>query len=729
MAVFSLDIFGRLHDGITGPLGRILGTLDRAAVANRRLAAAQASAANTMPAYVSAMRTSQRATALHAGGVQQLTSAINQQARAVRNLGGAHTVYHRSVGGGGGYGGGRGGGHGGIYAGFPMTTAGIAAATARYSLGGFGPGTLALGAGALLGAASTKKYMSFENALTEVRKAANMTRDGMWDFGADLQKMIRPYGGRQESAANMAATIALGGVRGPGALLGATEEAIRAQLLWRDVSENDTASVLARVSSRWYKNASGPELQEKLRSIVDTIDYFEDNYPTDAAAILKGVNRFLATGKLVGMTPEQAVAQVASMTSLGEPSGERAGTRLGINYPRVAQLMSGKIKRKGLNTKGLDLKGYDSLYDINPQLAVVKFISDLLSKYKGNKRLASDFIAKGLGNETAKNLAPMIAEFDEMAIQLATTNQGIARWVIKQPHLVELLKSFGKAGEKFLQDLEKFAGGPDDPKGTMIPSSDANVAAMRERLQTSINRVRAASDRFLTALTNSGAVEQGAGAIEDTLDAASDQLDRLALNKQRGAPLGVGARVNSVHRPFVPFGGTLLPLPFPGPELAGTAYGPYGQSDGMGENRSGPNYRKPANYGYGGGYSGPLSPDFGSRPYPFVPPTTKGIGKQIGVNAGQIWDWVSRIGKYISDSIITPAHGAGMPAIDVKVPEPQVTVNPIPPPQVNVQAPPGYNVNVTVTGSGQYGSASNPGAGGQSGSQVDPPAQNGVVAP
>lgn len=561
MAIFSLLINGSLTDNISSRLARINSAL--------RGTAAAAIAANRSMAGGSSVSDGIRMWGRQTAAINAHTRSLRQNAQAAAGwiggggFGGAGRRLRRAWG--------------------PFQQGAAATGGYGYALGRGGPATAGILGGGMLAYSGLKKFASFESELTNLAKAANISRAEMFDFGKGFQGLAKQYGLGQDDVAGMGAKIALGGVP-KAAIMGVTESASKAMLLWDDVDPGEVSNVLARTASKWYKGKNPGEIRGLMDQFIGAVDFFEDRYPTSAKDILKGYHRFMSTAKLAGMTPEQAVAQIATMTTLGEPSGERAGTRLGTNWDRIGGVMTGQIKKKGMSLKGIDVKGLSEDLNNNGQLAVFKFLDQAIernvpkyikeltkkgmkpeeAKKEARKRASRDakgFISKALGYESAKNLNPLIAEYYEALLQNSTTNKELASWALRNTGFTEYLRSLGDVGEQILKDLEAFTKTPPGVTTMTGGQTGTNLNLMQQRLESKAKQLQASWDRWLTAIGSDLAPEAIAAmdAIGKTLDENSAGVEGrgttvgTALRKWRLRGASDGTNQNSFLTPWKPY--------------------------------------------------------------------------------------------------------------------------------------------------------------------------------
>jgi TP901 family phage tail tape measure protein len=576
MAIYSFMINGTLTDAISSRLARINAALKGTAAA--------ANAANRSMARGSSIADGLRMWGMQAAAINSNTSALRRFGNAARQSRAAQGLNWFLAGGGNGRGGVPPRRRGRAWGPFQQ---GLAATGGYgYALGRGGLATAGTIGGGMLAYSGLKKFASFEGELTNLAKAANMSRAEMFEFGKGFQGLAKQYGLGQDDVAGMGAKVALGGVA-KNAVMGVTESAAKAMLLWDDVDPGEVSNVLARTASKWYKGKDPGQIRGLMDQFIGAVDFFEDRYPTSAKDILKGYHRFMSTAKLAGMTPEQAVAQIATMTTLGEPSGERAGTRLGTNWDRIGGVMTGAIKKKGMSLKGIDSKGLTEELNTNGQMAVFKFLDQAIernvpkyiaeltkkgmkpeeAKKEARKRASRDakgFISKALGYESAKNLNPLIAEYHEALLQTAVTNKDLAAWAIKNPGFIEYLKSLGEVGEQLLKDLEAFTKTPPSVTTMTGGQMGTNINLMQQKLESKAKQLQASWDRWLTAIGSDLAPEAIAAmdSLGATLDANSEGVEKrgtvlgnaLRSGRLRGAMAGTNQ--NSIMTPWLPAGGT-----------------------------------------------------------------------------------------------------------------------------------------------------------------------------
>lgn len=368
-----------------------------------------------------------------------------------------------------------------------------------YALGRGGATTL-LPLGSLYGSyVAAKRYVDLDTRQRLLRRTAD------WDANTLDYNMpaFREIAGRHGTGLldvlQGSQRLALGGMRGQ-ALITSTEELIRASKLWENVDIDVMADSLSKMTKLFYKGKSGKEFNKNvgtwMRNFVEAVDFVEDNFPTKASELLKGFFRMQATGAFVGMAPEDAIAMLGVMMSQGEPSGERAGSRLRINIPRIKNsVIDGFNGKKRINFNGIDRKSIRDRFATGETgdylIGVTMLALGLEKKFKGLKpgektTQIQKALAAMTNPESAGNLMPLFTDMDETILQYALLSSKYAEWALENnKEWVRRMENGTDFQRKMIERLKRAAGQP-----VWKGSSDKNLQTMYEGVQKKLDDIK-----------------------------------------------------------------------------------------------------------------------------------------------------------------------------------------------------------------------------------------------
>lgn len=740
----SVDIFGRFHDLISGPLGKA-----GAAITRFMGIAKKAQGTNVIGMNPADIRARSAELLRHARVIDAVTAAQNRNAASLMRQVNATTLMNRANRGGGLGGGGRGGHR---FSGWTPVQQSLAALGGYgYALGRGGPGVLA-GIGVPLGAVmANKNFANFDYQMRLLRRAGNIDGTRIEDFRKNIQELSIKYGKDATDIAQGSINLALGGMRGSN-LMVATEELTRALSLWEGVDAEEAADSMAKMIKVFYEpKHSAQDIAKNtpkwLRQFTEQIDFIEDNFPgTKAKNVMAAFFRSQGQVALSGMDPMQALSQIGLMLTMGEQSGERTGTRLRLFDPRFANaFFTGMNGKKKVDFKGIRRKDIvKNLETGNFTLGLAMLMEDLAKKTEGlpvGKRgqEITKFLRSISNPEAAAYMAPMFANLDEALLHMAIGNNAVRDYLFKNnPDWVDRIKRRSAQTKHLAEMLEKTVG---TDVGIADGTSDTNLRITMESslkaMQGSWQAIKAAFERS-GALVNEYLHERWDvwNKLRESAVSLGDTIDSELSAAQRDRKISSGEAFPSILSPNTPASSV-------------NPYGPNGAAMGRYRGASGKGREEGWVFDPVNGLGRWYFDDTGALRWESKSTWRPADGKEVRVPGSN--EHQGALDKYISgrDSWKPPVpirnplrinsqttlpmvpnvdrlnlgfstSQPGIPPIVNQHMGGEPIVNQIPPPQVNViNGSPGVvNVNVSVSPAMQT-IMRNPGTAAQSGSQND----------
>lgn len=163
-------------------------------------------------------------------------------------------------------------------------------------------------------------FIKFEDALYELRKTANLTKEVMLDIGEAIAGLSLRIPVAAEALAKIAATAGRLGIRGRSNILAFTE-AIAKMSVATVLTADEAAEALAKIRQAFNLPV---ENIEYLGSVINELSNTTASNSRDIVAAMRNIG---AAGKMIGITADEASAMSATLVASGM-AAERAGTRI-----------------------------------------------------------------------------------------------------------------------------------------------------------------------------------------------------------------------------------------------------------------------------------------------------------------------------------------------------------------------------------------------------------------
>lgn len=316
-----------------------------------------------------------------------------------------------------------------------------------------------LGAAFVLG--GVKQAAAFEDAMANVRRVTDITRQEMLDYGKDALKIGVATGQSGEQIAGIMKNAAMMGLRGRETLGAFAEVVSQVAVAWDDISTEQAADQLARLTAKFFGDKSPAEQAANIRDVADAINELANRSAFKAPELLKFFDRGSAAAQRFGLTAQQAAAYGGAALVLGEPTGELQGTRARMTFQRLINATTGAVSSKGKLTKlgqsfkalGMTQKHFAELVNNDPQRAILT----LLDKFNKMDKTAAQQAADGIFDSRSSAQFLSIAQnVNEYKRQLAIADDEWAKELTQDKEFMDWLRN-GAEGNKELSDqLERY---------------------------------------------------------------------------------------------------------------------------------------------------------------------------------------------------------------------------------------------------------------------------------
>jgi TP901 family phage tail tape measure protein len=330
----------------------------------------------------------------------------------------------------------------------------------------------------------TKKAMAFEDAIIDLRRAANLTRE-------EAEKMSGPF-------KDLAVELGLSSV----AVVGLATAAAKTGVAKKDLLEFARIASVAAMNFDMIPEEAGKSLAllknvlklsvKDMEAYVATLNVLADNAATTEADIIETLVRGGSSGTALGLTAKETAALATTFLSLGARS-EQAGTAIRTlsSRLRIAAGDSGKmgqaLGRVVGNTKqfqqalAVDAKGallqfltalrqmpnadrLNALIDVFGQGMDTENISklsdgvDMLAKSLGLAAQDNDVLVKSLSDLTALKLSSTQSEINKMSQAFSNASSAVGTLFLPVVRLVAIgLQAVAQAAEKLVEIFPIFS--------------------------------------------------------------------------------------------------------------------------------------------------------------------------------------------------------------------------------------------------------------------------------
>lgn len=252
---------------------------------------------------------------------------------------------------------------------------------------------------------AAREAVVFEDALVDLQRAANLSRDDAAAMGEELQDLAQSLGMASTAVVGLATSAAKTGVA-KDELLAFTRVVAQAAMAW-DMMPEEAGQAMAKL-----KNVLGLGVQD-MEAFAGAINELADNAAASEREIVEALKLGGASGRQFGLTAKETAALATTFISLGA-SAEQAGTAMRTMLGRLRLATSGAGGAgKALRSVVGDTKAFARAMATDAKAALMQFLSALSQMTAPERmRVLRDIFQEGLDTE---NIAKLASDADKLA--------------------------------------------------------------------------------------------------------------------------------------------------------------------------------------------------------------------------------------------------------------------------------------------------------------------------
>jgi TP901 family phage tail tape measure protein len=275
---------------------------------------------------------------------------------------------------------------------------------------------LALAAQLAVFGLAAREAIVFEDALVDLRRAANTTADETETMGKGIKDLAEDLGLSAVAVAKLATAAAKAGIA-KGDLLEFARIAATAAMNF-DMIPEEAGDSLAKL-----KNIFGLAIGD-MEAFVATINELADNAAASERDVIESLKLGGGSARLFGLDPKQAAALATGFLNVGA-TAEQAGTAMRTLLDRLAAASRGSGQAgKALQGVVGNTREFAQLLAGDANGALTVFLR-ALSKVPTAARAAAlkDIFAEGLDTNNIAKLTNDLGKFEEVAAHAAKSNE------------------------------------------------------------------------------------------------------------------------------------------------------------------------------------------------------------------------------------------------------------------------------------------------------------------
>lgn len=160
-----------------------------------------------------------------------------------------------------------------------------------------------------------------DTQLTNISKVSGITGKALSDMGERAYETASKYGVAADEYLSAVYTFQKAGLGESAEAMG--ELAVKTMLVG-DTTADVASQFLISANAAWKYGGN----MEKLNQLVDEADYINNNYATDLTKLSQGLPRVASVAAQAGMSAEETLAALGTITAVTQESGTKAATAL-----------------------------------------------------------------------------------------------------------------------------------------------------------------------------------------------------------------------------------------------------------------------------------------------------------------------------------------------------------------------------------------------------------------
>ena len=364
-----------------------------------------------------------------------------------------------------------------------------------------------------------------DQQLTNIQKVSDISTDALKKLGDEAYKTASKYGVAADEYLSAVYTFQKAGLNDNAAELA---ELATKTMLVGDTTATIASKFLIAANAAWKMGGNINELNK----IVDEADWINNNYATDLAKLSQGFPIVASTAANMGMTIEETMAVLGTITSVTQETGTKAATA----WRALSMNLAGEI--------GTFLTEEGDEIEVTAES--IKSVTDALAAYAPEAVAA----AKATGTmidpiKAVEGLAKAYKDGRLNDITLTNILMGVGG-KLRTNQLTALVKNFDLY-EKMLGELGHAAG-----------TADSEISAMLESWNSKTQILKNTWTEFISHLIETGAVKKGLEFVTTIIEGLDTSMGRLVVTL--GAAAAAFMALSNPFGMILTIGGGLLAL-------------------------------------------------------------------------------------------------------------------------------------------------------------------------
>lgn len=335
-----------------------------------------------------------------------------------------------------------------------------------------------------------------DQQLTNIQKVSDISADALKKLGDEAYKTASKYGVAADEYLSAVYTFQKAGLNDNAAELA---ELATKTMLVGDTTATIASKFLIAANAAWKM---GGDINE-LNKIVDEADWINNNYATDLAKLSQGFPIVASTAANMGMTIEETMAVLGTITSVTQETGTKAATA----WRALSMNLAGEI--------GTFLTEEGDEIEVTAES--IKSVTDALAAYAPEAVAA----AKATGTmidpiKAVEGLAKAYKDGRLNDITLTNILMGVGG-KLRTNQLTALVKNFDLY-EKMLGELGQSAG-----------TADSEISAMLESWNSKTQILKNTWTEFISHLIETGTVKKGLELVTTVVEGLDSGIGRLVV--------------------------------------------------------------------------------------------------------------------------------------------------------------------------------------------------------
>ena len=333
-----------------------------------------------------------------------------------------------------------------------------------------------------------------DTQLTNISKVSGITGKDLADMGERAYETASKYGVAADEYLSAVYTFQKAGLNDSAEQMG--ELAVKTMLVG-DTTADVASKFLISANAAWKLGGD----MERLNQIVDEADYINNNYATDLGKLSEGLPRVASVAAQAGMSAEETLAAIGTITAVTQESGTKSATALRALILNIEGQVGEFVDDTG------------ETFEVTEES--VKSMQGLMEKYAKAELEAARASGELINPMTAiKALFEGMANSDLNDQELFALLSGMGG-KLRTNQLTALVQNYELFGEM----LDKIA----DSAGT----ADSEIALMMDSWERKTQVLKNTWTEFVSDVVDSDTIKSGIDRLTGFIETLDDFVERV----------------------------------------------------------------------------------------------------------------------------------------------------------------------------------------------------------